>query len=60
MICGTIPPQYAMLSFEGGTSGEGGYDLTIGSGQFIEGFEEKLIGKELGGSYDLALWVKVQ
>ncbi len=42
-------------AFEGGTSGEGGYDLTIGSGQFIEGFEEKLIGKELGGSYDLDL-----
>lgn len=41
--------------FEGGTSGEGGYDLEIGSGLFIEGFEDQLIGKELGGSYDLDL-----
>lgn len=42
-------------AFAGGTSGEGGYDLTIGSGTFIPGFEEQLIGKELGGSYDLNL-----
>ncbi|MCI8417137.1 MAG: trigger factor [Lachnospiraceae bacterium] len=41
--------------FEGGTSGEGGYDLTIGSGKFIKGFEEQLVGKELGKSYDLDL-----
>lgn len=32
-----------------------GYDLTIGSDSFIEGFEEGLIGKELGGTYDLEL-----
>lgn len=42
-------------AFAGGTSGEGGYDLTIGSGTFIPGFEDQLIGKELGGSYDLNL-----
>lgn len=34
--------------FEGGTSGEGGSDLEIGSGQFIEGFEDQLIGKKVG------------
>ncbi len=42
-------------AFQGGTSGEGGFDLTIGSGQFIDGFEDQLIGKELGNSYDLNL-----
>ena len=42
-------------AFQGGTSGEGGYDLTIGSGAFIPGFEEGLIGKEVGGTYDLPL-----
>ena len=41
--------------FEGGTSREGGFDLTIGSGEFIAGFEEQLIGKELGGFYQLDL-----
>ena len=28
-------------AFEGGSSGEGGYDLEIGSGGFIAGFEEQ-------------------
>lgn len=42
-------------AFEGGTSGEGGYDLTIGSGTFIPGFEEGLVGKEVGGTYELPL-----
>lgn len=42
-------------AFEGGTSGEGGYDLEIGSGSFIDGFEDQLIGKELGGFYSLDL-----
>ena len=40
-------------AFEGGTAE--GYDLEIGSGTFIEGFEEGLVGKEIGGTYDLEL-----
>lgn len=37
--------------FEGG---EGkGYELTIGSGQFIPGFEEQLIGKEAGAETEV-------
>ncbi len=34
--------------FEGGNSGGNGYDLTIGSGQFIKGFESQLIGHKAG------------
>ncbi len=35
-------------AFEGGSSENAGYDLTIGSGTFIEGFEEQLIGRRPG------------
>lgn len=38
----------AGVEFEGGNSGGSGYDLTIGSGQFIEGFESQLIGHKAG------------
>lgn len=45
----------AVIDFEGfkdGVAFEGGsgkdYDLTIGSGQFIPGFEEQLVGKNIG------------
>lgn len=41
--------------FEGGSSQGEGYDLTIGSHSFIDGFEEGLIGKEIGGTYELPL-----
>ena len=41
--------------FEGGSSREGGFNLTIGSGSFIPGFEEGLIGKETGTSCELPL-----
>lgn len=34
------------VAFDGGTAE--GYDLTIGSGSFIEGFEEQLIGHTVG------------
>ncbi len=34
------------VAFEGGT--DAGYDLTIGSNSFIEGFEEGLVGAEVG------------
>ena len=40
-------------AFEGGTAE--GQDLVIGSGSFIEGFEEGLIGKEIGSTVDLNL-----
>lgn len=39
------------VSFDGG-KGEG-FDLTIGSGQFIPGFEEQLIGKNIGDEVDV-------
>ena len=41
------------VAFEGGTSS--GYELTIGSGQFIDGFEEGVIGMEIGETRDLDL-----
>lgn len=40
-------------AFDGG-SGQG-YDLEIGSNTFIEGFESGLIGKKIGGTYDLEM-----
>lgn len=42
-------------AFEGGSSGEGGYDLTIGSDSFIDGFEEGLIGAKKGDTLNLNL-----
>ncbi len=39
--------------FDGGTAE--GYDLTIGSGSFIDGFESGLIGKKVGETTDLEL-----
>jgi len=41
------------VAFEGGTAE--GYDLVIGSGTFIPGFEDALIGKKIGGTYDIDL-----
>lgn len=41
------------VAFEGGTAA--GYDLTIGSGQFIAGFEEGLIGANIGEQVSLNL-----
>ena len=43
------------VAFEGGSSEDGGYDLEIGSGSFIEGFEEGLIGTNTGDTLDLNL-----
>ncbi len=40
-------------AFDGGT--DKGFDLTIGSGTFIEGFEEGLVGKKIGEKVDLNL-----
>lgn len=39
------------VAFEGGTAQ--GYDLTIGSGRFIEGFEDGCIGMEAGETKDV-------
>ena len=41
------------VAFDGGTAE--GYDLKIGSGSFIEGFESGLIGKKIGDTVDLNL-----
>ena len=41
------------VAFEGGT--DSGYDLAIGSGSFIEGFEEGLVGVKTGETVDLDL-----
>jgi len=41
------------VAFDGGTAQ--GYDLTIGSGQFIPGFEDGLVGAEVGETRDLNL-----
>ncbi len=38
-------------AFEGGTAQ--GYDLTLGSGQFIPGFEEQVVGMQIGETKDL-------
>ena len=39
------------VAFDGGKSEE--FDLTIGSGQFIPGFEEKIIGHNIGEEFDI-------
>lgn len=41
------------VAFEGGT--DTGYELKIGSNSFIDGFEDGLIGKEIGSTVDLNL-----
>ena len=41
------------VAFDGGTAE--GYDLTIGSNSFIDGFETGLIGKKIGETVDLNL-----
>ncbi len=41
------------VAFEGGT--DTGYDLTIGSNSFIDGFEEGLVGVAIGSTVDLDL-----
>ena len=41
------------VAFDGGTAQ--GYDLTIGSGSFIDGFESGLIGVKVGDTVDLNL-----
>ena len=43
------------VAFDGGSSAEGGYDLVIGSNRFIDGFEDGLIGANVGDNLDLNL-----
>lgn len=44
------------VAFDGGTDdSEEGYNLEIGSGNFIPGFEEGLVGKKIGDTVDLDL-----
>jgi trigger factor len=52
----------ATIDFEGFTDGvpfEGGkgedYDLTLGSGTFIPGFEEQIVGHAVGDSFDVTV-----
>lgn len=39
------------VAFTGGTYA--GYDLTLGSGAFIEGFEEQILGHNVGETFDI-------
>jgi len=39
------------VKFDGGTAE--GQDLTLGSGQFIPGFEEQIVGKNIGDAFDV-------
>lgn len=41
------------VAFDGGTAE--GYDLTLGSGRFIDGFEDGVVGMEVGSEKDLNL-----
>ena len=41
--------------FEGGTTDDDGADLTIGSGNYIDGFEDGLIDAEVGSTVELNL-----
>lgn len=41
------------VAFEGGTAS--GFDLTLGSGRFIEGFEDGVVGMEIGETKDIDL-----
>ncbi len=39
--------------FDGGNSGGAGYDLTIGSGSFIDDFEQQMIGHGVGDEFTI-------
>lgn len=41
------------IAFDGGTGND--FNLTLGSGQFIPGFEEGIIGHSIGETFDLVL-----
>ena len=39
--------------FEGGNSNGAGYDLTLGSGTFIDDFEDQIVGHKVGDVFDV-------
>ncbi len=41
------------VEFQGGSSNGAGYDLVLGSGTMIDGFEEQIIGHEVGETFDI-------
>jgi len=41
--------------FDGGSTGEDGTDITLGSSGYIDGFDDGLIGREIGSTVDLNL-----
>ena len=41
------------VAFDGGDSQGNGYDLTLGSGTFIDGFEDQIVGHTPGESFDV-------
>ncbi len=43
------------VEFEGGSTDGAGTDLVIGSGTYIDGFEEGIIGHTVGETFDLNL-----
>lgn len=41
------------VEFEGGSTEGAGSDVVIGSGQFIDGFEEQIVGHKAGETFDI-------
>lgn len=41
------------VEFAGGSTGGAGYTLTLGSGTMIEGFEEQIVGHDVGEVFDI-------
>lgn len=43
------------VAFDGGDSQGNGYDLTLGSGTFIDGFEDQIVGHTPGETFDVTV-----
>lgn len=43
------------VAFQGGDTNGQGYDLTLGSGSFIAGFEDQIIGHKVGETFDVTV-----
>ena len=41
------------VEFDGGNTNGAGYDLTLGSGTFIDNFEEQIVGHNIGDEFDV-------
>lgn len=41
------------VAFDGGSTDGAGYELTLGSGMMIDGFEEQIIGHSVGETFDI-------